>query len=75
MGIRDNYRHEREAEQKVQKRLEAIGERHAKSGEAAYEGAYGTGKLTRDQRKSQERHIPFREQPQSKLGKIMRKLI
>lgn len=75
MGVRDNYRRERAAERKVQEHLEAIGKQHAKQGDAAYEGAYGTGKLTRAQQKSQEQHIPFREQPQSKLGKIMKKLI
>lgn len=75
MGIRDNYRREREAERKVQERLKAIGGQHARQGEAAYEGVYGTGKLTKAQRQSQERHIPFKEQPQSKLGKIMKKLI
>lgn len=75
MGLRGNYRREREAEATVQKRLEAIGKRHAKDGEAAYEGAYGTGKLTKDQRKSQERHIPMTKQDTSTWGKIKRNLI
>jgi len=75
MGIRGNYRREREAEQGVRKRLEAIGGQHAKQGEAAYEGAYGTGKLTRDQRKSQEKHIPMKKQDTSTWGKIKRNLI
>lgn len=75
MGVRDNYRRERAAERKVQEHLKAIGKQHAKQGDAAYEGAYGTGKLTKDQRKSQERHIPMKEQDTSTWGKIKRNLI
>lgn len=38
----------------------------------AYAGdEYGAGKLTKDQRKSQERHIPMKENKQSKLGRAL----
>lgn len=38
----------------------------------AYAGDdYGAGKLTKDQRKSQEKHIPMKENKQSKLGRAL----
>lgn len=38
----------------------------------AYAGdEYGSGRLTKDQKKSQERHIPLKENKQSKLGRAL----
>lgn len=37
-------------------------------------GEYGAGKLTRAQRKSQEKHIPMKEGPRTAGQKIARKL-
>lgn len=71
MGIRDDYRRERAAECKAQEVLKRATER----GDTAYDGEYGQGKLTKHQRKSQERHIPFKEQDTSTWGKIKRNLI
>lgn len=44
-------------------------------GDTAYDHEYGAGKLTKHQRKSQERHIPFTKQKQGLGAKIKRDLI
>lgn len=38
-------------------------------------GDYGSGKLTRAQKKSQEKHIPFTPGPKTKLQKFLRDAI
>jgi hypothetical protein len=64
MGIIDNYRRECEAERIVEKARRSGGLDHL-------DDAYGSGKLTKDQKKSQERHIPLKENKQSKLGRAL----
>ncbi len=65
---------EREAAAKIEALLERQGKIDAKRGEAQYGGEYGAGKLTKDQRKSQERHIPMTPAPSTRGQKIARKL-
>ncbi len=67
-------REERAAEARALEILKREGDRQAKEGAAAYDGEYGAGKLTKDQRKSQEKHIPFVKQDRSTWGKIKRNL-
>lgn len=47
-----------------------------RAGKAGYDvgGDYGAGKLTKAQKKSQERHIPFTPAPRTTAGRIARKL-
>lgn len=65
---------EKAAEQRSQEILRRVGGQQAKKGEAQYDGEYGAGKLTKHQRKSQEKHIPFVKQDRSTWGKIKRNL-
>lgn len=62
---------EREAAAKAAKVLKRATDR----GDTAGDHEYGAGKLTKHQRKSQERHIPFTEQKQTLGAKIRRNLI
>jgi hypothetical protein len=42
------------------------------SGRGEETGDYGAGKLTKAQKKSQEKHIPMKEVPQGRLAKFKR---
>lgn len=44
------------------------------SGRGEVDDDYGAGKLTKHQKKSQERHIPMTERDNSRSGKIKRAL-
>jgi len=65
---------EKAAEQRAWAILKIEGDRQAKEGTAAYDGEYGAGKLTKHQRRSQEKHIPLVPQDRSTWGKIKRNL-
>jgi hypothetical protein len=64
MGIIDNYRREREAERVIEKIRRSGGLDHL-------DDPYGSGKLTKPQKRSQEKHIPLKENKQSKLGRAV----
>lgn len=59
---------EREAAQKIQELLS----RHSGAEDGASE--YGMGRLTKAQKKSQDRHIPFTPGPDSAVKRIGRKI-
>jgi hypothetical protein len=65
---------EREAAAKAAAILRRAGSDAAKKGEAQYDGEYGAGKLTKDQKKSQERHIPMTERDNSRGARVKRAL-
>ncbi len=63
------------AREKEAARLAAEVMKRAKGrGDTDYDHEYGAGKLTKAQKKSQERHIEMRERDNSRGGKIKRAL-
>lgn len=68
MGIRDNYQRERDAELIIKATQKLGGLRNL-------DDEYGSGKLTKDQRKSQEKHIPLTRRKQTLAARIKRNLI
>ena len=64
----------KKSEREAAARAQGILERATARGETAYDGEYGQGKLTRDQKKSQEKHIPMTERDNSRGAKVRRAL-
>lgn len=62
----------KKSEREAAEKAAAILKRAAARGDTAYDHEYGAGKLTKDQKKSQERHIEFTERKGSKLGRALR---
>lgn len=64
----------RASERKAAAEAAAILARATERGDTAYDGEYGHGKLTKDQKKSQERHIPMTERDNSRGARVARAL-
>jgi hypothetical protein len=65
---------EREAREKANEILRRAGKQGRDFVDGDGDTSYGAGKLTKAQRKSQERHIPLTPAPQTVKGKIWRNL-
>lgn len=68
---------EREARDRANEilRRHASSTRHSPAAEGGSGDEYGAGRLTRDQKKSQAKHIPFTPGPKTTAQKIWRKLV
>ncbi len=64
----------RASEREAARKAAEILKRAAARGDTDYDHEYGAGKLTKAQKKSQERHIEMRERDNSRSGKIKRAL-
>lgn len=62
----------REREKAAAKLAREVLERATGRGHTAYDGEYGQGKLTKDQKRSQERHIPMTERKNTLGAKLKR---
>lgn len=62
----------RASEREAARKAAEILARATARGDTAYDGEYGQGKLTKDQKKSQERHIAMTERDNSRSAKVKR---
>jgi hypothetical protein len=64
----------RASEREAAARAAAVLKRATERGDTAYDGEYGHGKLTKDQKKSQEKHIPMTARDNSRGARAARAL-